>query len=243
MNQSTIAFAARKTTSPPSSPAEIALARKLVKAKSWEDRFEILLADDRAAKSVFHRLLGGDIRRHQVIMLLQPVSDPNTGKRLQQLLPVKEDGQNLARKLRKTAEAIRSFWKPSTIFALLPYRMKALTAADNLEEQANALEQIRWDSIARMIGYKTFWSQLPLAVLCWKLRVPKQVTYVELSHMLAVAVRVQHSFGEAIDVRGFSPRALGQTNTRFCRRKSNQRFMSAGGLDLWTATLMALLPD
>jgi hypothetical protein len=220
------------------SPADLADARRLAKAKTWEDRFQLFLAEDVIAQGIFKKLRDESVPRHLVINLLEAASDPDTGRRLQQLLPSKDQGEILARKLRDTAQEIRSFWRPGP-FALLSYRSTALSIADSLDEQAKAIAEIDWHLITKRMGFKTFWSQLPIAILCWTLHVPVLVTFVELSHLFDNALRVRRSFrGDVVKPSSFSPRALRQTYARFIRREGQ-----TDRLEAFATVATITLPD
>jgi hypothetical protein len=235
---------AKQTKTLSSSPAEVARARKLAKARTWEDRFEFFLREDELAQDVFNRILRQGVLRHHLIAFLEAATDPQTGERLQRLLPCRGEAQTLIGQLQKTAKQLRSFWERPTVFtlALTRERAAALSTAETLDAHAKVLGEIRWDVIAKMMGYKTFWSQLPIAILCWILLVPVLVPFVDLSRICATALRVRSSFGLEVKPKGFSPRALGATYSRFCRREAGRRFMESGGLETIAGLLIAALP-
>lgn len=239
-NKSAGVLQAGTTGNLPTSKSDVALARKLAKAFTWESRFDVFLQDDSIARDGFRRILDIGLSRHKVVMLLEMASDRHTGKRLRNLMPIKTDGKSLAKKLRSAAQEIRSFWKPSSLFAFLPDRITPVNLADSLDQQADAIGQIQWGVLTKRVGYKTFWSQLPLASVCQIFRVPEEFSYEEMSRVLQVAVRV-HSYPRGqVDLRGWNARAIAQTYNRFLRR--NARFIAAGGLDLWIKGLIKILP-
>jgi hypothetical protein len=234
--------AARQTSPLSSGLAEIVCARKLAKIKTWEGRFEFLLREDKLARDALDHILKQGIPRRHLVAYLQAATDPQTGERLQRLLPDKDEAQALVGRLQKSAKQLRSFWERPNIFAFLRERVAALSTAEALDAHAKVLEEIRWDVIARMMGYKTFWAQLPIAILCWILLVPVQVPYVDLSRLCGTALRVRSSFGLVVKPKSFSPRALGATYSRFCRREAGRRFMESGGLETLAHLLTAILP-
>ena len=221
----------------------MAYARKLAKIKTWEGRFEFFLREDKLAQDALDHILKQGIPPHHLAAYLQAATDPRTGERLQRLLPDKDETKALVGRLQKTAEQIRSFWERQTILALvlIQERVAALSTAETLDAHAKALGKIRWDVISKMMGYKTFWSQLPVAILCSILVAPKRVTFVDLSRLCKTAIRVRSSFGLEVKPHGFSPRALGATYSRFCRREGGRRFIEMGGLDTITRLLTATL--
>jgi hypothetical protein len=107
------------------SPADIARARKLAKAKSWEDRFDFCLREDERALRVFNRILKHGINRRNLIAFFEAATDPQTGVRLQRLLPAEGEAQALVGRSKKTAKQLKSFWRGATIFALILPRERA----------------------------------------------------------------------------------------------------------------------
>ena len=189
---------------------DVDLARKLVKASSWEARFTICLKDDSCAQNIFTTLVNKGVRRRRLTLLLPAVSDPDIGVRLQRfigegvtygnervpLIPSKDNAVKLARRLRCAAAEIRCFWGRSLAFALLPYSKRALDTADSLDEQADALKQIRWAVITKKVGFKALWRQFPIIMLCRELHMPKQISYIELAQLLRAAVRAHLRHGK-----------------------------------------------
>jgi hypothetical protein len=237
----------RKERSRKVSRADIAEARRLVKVmhgtKILEDRLRHFLTKDSRAQSVFKKLLDKSIPQRHVIKFLEATSDPDLGKRLQQLVPRRDEGERLVQKMQDTAEEIRLFGKPGRIiFPSLPHRQVALRIADSLEEEARAFNEIRWPLIVKRLGFKGFWSQLPIAAICWKFDVPNLVTYTELSNLLGIASSVRRSFGqEALTAARNSPRALRQAYVRF--RDRNDLFIRAGGLEVFVQLVTATIPE
>jgi hypothetical protein len=241
---SPVGSTARQTKTLSTCPAEVARARKLAKAKTWEDWFEFFLREDKLAQVVFNRILKQGVPRRHLIVFLEAATDPQTGERLQRLLPGRGETQALVGRLQKAAKQLRSFWEQPTIFTLVLIRERAaaLSTAESLDVHAKVLGEIRWHVIAKTMGYKTFSSQLPIAIMCWILDVPAQVPYVDLSRLCGTALRVRSSIGLEVKPSSFTPRALGATYSRFCRRVAGRRFIESGGLEGLAGLLTATLP-
>lgn len=217
----------------------------------WESRFETLLKDDGRAERIFSRLRNKGIRQRRLVLLLQAVADPNIGSRLQRFIedggsprkgrnaqrffPSKQRAQNLAKNLRGTAAEIRRFWL-HPVFAALPYSKTAVVAANLLDEQAKALDEVRWTMITKRAGYKGFWKRFPLALLCVELNVPSDTSYLDLSQLLGVALRAHFC---PDDDQRFSPDALRKQYERFCKRQTGRGF----DLGFLHAFLKVLLPS
>jgi hypothetical protein len=228
------------------SPAELAEARQLAKlwknTPSLEKRLERYLNDNPSTQAILAKLLSNNIPRRHAIKFLEVTSDPHLGSRLSKFVPTKNEGARLAHRMRTTAEEIQAFWKSQGLFALLPHRPVALDLADRLMNEAIGFEQIQWSLIVRRFGFKAFWSQLPIAILCRKFRVPSLVRYTELSHILNTSSMVRRSFGQAaLPGRRTGARALRLASTRFANR--NALFISAGGLDVFVRLITITLPE
>ena len=205
------------------------------KTKTLEERLRYFLTDDPQARAIFEKLLRKNISQCHVINIIEATSDPETGKRLQhELLPARDQGDKLVRHMRDAAKEIRLFWKPAGFFSLhLPQdHLAAHFAAHVLDEQAKGLKEIRWSLLTKQLGFRNFWSQLPIAMLCRYFDVPNVVTYTDLSHLLEIASWVRRSFGkDTLTSARNSPRALRQMYIRFKRR--NQVLISRGALEAW----------
>ena len=197
----------------------------------WEARFRTLLKKDGYAERIFARLLTKGIRERRLVLLLQAAADPDIGSRLQRLIeegggrngqsfgfPSKQTARHFTKNLRDTAAEIRRFWLHS-FFAALPYSKRAVVTANLLDEQADALCEVRWNVITKRMGYKALWKQFPLALLCLELKVPEVISYVDLSQLLGVALRAHF---RRDGNKSFSSDALRRQYERFYKRQTSR---------------------
>jgi hypothetical protein len=110
----------------------------------------------------------------------------------------------------------------------------ALNTASILDQQAKVIDNLKWKEIRKRIGYKAFWQQAPLALLCLELQVPNQVAYNELSQLTGVALR---AWNRSDTDNSFSPDALRKRYERFYKRQAG-----LGGLALLIAFLKIIEP-
>ena len=218
----------------------------------WEARFETELKDDACAERIFAQLLKRGILRRSLILLLEAVTDPDIDWKLQRFIepgripkkgakslpiffPSKQSARHLSKQLRNASEEIRRFWL-RTYFGAFPYSRTALATAKILDEQAQALDEVPWKEINKRIGFKGYWRQVPLVWLCLELHVPADFAYVDLSQLLAVALRA-HCRND--DDPRFSPDALRKQYDRFYKRQG----ALDPGLELLSSSLAHILPS
>jgi len=211
--------------------------------ETWQDRFEASVKYDAIVRGIISSLEKKGVRRERLLLLLEAASDPHVQSRLQRFAegerppitfwPNKRDATQLAQTLRRTASDIRTFWA-RPMFAFFPYSTTAVEIAEKLEEQAQALADARWSVITKRVGYKAFWRQLPLALLCLEVQTPTQLPYTKLSQLIGAARRAH---GCPDDDATLDVEAIRRKYERFCKRQA-----AHGGLDMLRG-LLTIIPS
>jgi hypothetical protein len=183
---------------------------------TWEHRFEVYLKEDAVAERALERLLDSGFSRDRVLIALARCTNPSAGRRLKESLddftPTRVRTERLAKRcaalgleLRRTYGALGTFW---------PEAGEVLSLADTLVRGGGTLVLADHSQLYSRFTVKSFWRQLPLAILHQRLNIPSSLPWERWCRLYHVA-RQAHGQFSRIEIQ---PKSMKRNHDRFLAR-------------------------